>query len=128
MKELFDYLEDGIELLVMLQYGLLDGQCYGCSPSMQEMMHCGYVYEEEAEQLLYVNTSEKEYSHCPISMIPKVVYDLYDQYTFIKEFNTQMNPETTSLLFWWFVKTYKNKTNMVESKIQKEQTKNKKKQ
>lgn len=128
MDEL-ESLENGIELLVVLQYG--------CSPFLSNM-DCSECSEEECvangctlgcrpitymEEPLYIKQTNKEYHNCPIGLIPPIVYNLYDRYARMRDLNQSMNDEDTSGLYWWFVKTYNRIKSDIESQMHEESMK-----
>jgi hypothetical protein len=114
-----EFLEDAIELFVLLQYGKIPFSCDGCSEQTQKENNCGGMYEEP-EEGWYSKHTKKEYFSCPMSMIPHIIYQWYDKYAFIKEFNTPIKEDETSLMFWWFVKTYKRAVNHIEQALHEE--------
>jgi len=115
-----EYLEQSIELLVMLQYGKLSMSCVDCPAFVQKDMNCAYMSDhntESTESVEYIPYTNTSYYSCPQSMIPKIVYDLYDKYAFIQEFNTPLNEDITPSMFWWFVKVYKRAKSNLEASI-----------
>ena len=123
MEETFEYLENAIEILVLYQHKQIPLSCDGCPVITQNDMNCAFSHEEPGEDAVWFNRlTSKEYFSCPLSMIPLVIYELYDQYSFIKEFGTPMYPKETSALFWWFVKQYNATTVRIENKLQEKNT------
>jgi len=123
VSELLEYLEDCIEILVLMQYDLIPFRCQDCDEYTMTNNKCGIPYDGVSEPVIYIRHTQKEYFSCPVSMVPDVIFQWYDHYRFIKEFNTPMQESDTSLLFWWFVKTYQRVTNEIEAKIQEEKQK-----
>lgn len=123
MDELLDYLEDCIEIFVLLQYNLIPFSCADCDSYTMDNNKCGVPYEEGSESVFYSKYTQKEYYTCPASMVPNIVTQWYDMYKFTKEFNVPMKEDDTPLMFWWFVKTYLRVTNTIEMKINEEKQK-----
>lgn len=119
----FEYLEQCIEILVLAEYGQLQVTCGGCNPTTQELMHCGYVYDEPSDQLQYVRLTDKEYTHCPMSYMNNVVREMREEYHYMKTMNTTYPPNTTPQMFWWFVKTYERIKAEIKEKLEKKKPK-----
>jgi hypothetical protein len=117
MDELY-FLEESIELLALRQYGIIDFTCAGCTLENQEDGNCALgnrTIKDIKESVWYCKVNNKEYFSCPLSLIHPIVYELYDKYSFIKEFNNPQTEHEMSNLFWWFVKKYNNAKNMIEN-------------
>lgn len=124
-----DALETGIELLVVLQYGcnafLNSMDCAECSEEECIANGCTLgnrpiVYMDEP---LYIKHTNKEYFNCPISLIPSIVYRLYDRYSRMKGLNQHMGDDDTSGVYWWFVKTYERAVADIKSQMHDDITK-----
>ena len=104
--EAFQFLDQAVELYVIMQLGGLPFSCSGCNA--QEENHCGFVYKEPSEHPVHYSThTGKEYRHCPLSMIPEIVFQLHDNYEHIQEMGQPKHPDNINALLWWFVKKYK---------------------
>lgn len=111
--EIIEALENGIELLVLQQYGIIEKStgmtCSNCNKDLQKDLNCAFGdFVDLDEPIIILPYNNTEYYSCPISMIPKIVYDLYDEYMFIQEFNPQQSQKDTPNMLWWFIKTYKS--------------------
>lgn len=129
MDEL-EALECGVELLVVLQYGcnafLNNMECSECSEEECTANGCALgtkpvIYMEEP---LYIKQTNKEYFNCPISLIPPIVYRLYDRFSRMKDLNQHMGDDETSGLYWWFVKTYNRAKADIKQQMHEERMKN----
>jgi len=129
--EFYSAFDTGIEVLVMLQHGaapiLEELSCNNCSADDCTMNGCALQGDKdgnlpEATSPIYLEVTTTEYFHCPISLIPSIVYAMNDKYQFIKEFNSSINEETCPKLFWYFVKTYKQTVQRIKSAMQQAKT------
>jgi len=130
MDDYFEALEIGIEILVMLQYGaspLLDTlNCSECTSCEKKANGCALTDIQYMEEPFYIDTVDREYLNCPISLIPSIIYAFNDRYNFIKEFNTPITESDTSSIFWWYVKTYNRIKAEVQAKLSEKKTKSNK--
>ena len=76
---------------------------------------------------MYLKHIDKEYLNCPISLIPRIIYQLLDRYNRMKELNQSMDDKDTPAIYWWFVKTYLRIKADIENKRHEESQKKPKK-
>jgi len=105
--EVREYLEVGIQTLAMLHAGVLDLDCSKCPDELAASRNC--QQEDRGDPVFFDVERLIEFHACPVSLIPRIVYDWYDRYSFQKEFNQCDNYDECDAMYWWFVKTY-NKT------------------
>jgi len=129
MDDLFESLEYGVAALALVHNGCVQVSCSTCDSDFQKEANCLFnlkLTEITDDPVFYSPELDMEFISCPISYIPSIVFDLYDEYMFNKEFNVQQNYKEVSSMFWWFVKTYKSYCNKIEKyKLDKEIKKNK---
>jgi len=109
VDETFDIIEERVILLSLLHHRLLSMHCSDCSAEQQEELNCGCKYREEP--VLYEPTIQKEVFACPIRMIPKEIFELYDKFAFVQEFGGVGAYQDCDALYWWFHKTYLHYSN-----------------
>ena len=129
--EVFEALDISVALLALMHSGCIGVSCDSCNSTMQEDLHCLLKYK--LEDIDYGPGYEGAYYspelddlttwNCPISMIPQCIFELYDQYRFIQDFNQPMIREETSSLLWWFHKTYNYYINKIQKYQQDQQMK-----
>ena len=105
--EAFEYLDKALELFVSLQFEGFPFSCGSCSDIDREDNFCGYINEAGEEAVYYSKYTDKEYTNCPLSMIPSLVYKLHDNYEHIQEMGSPKSEKNINPLQWWFVKRYK---------------------
>ena len=117
------YLEAYIEIFVMAQFSMIPFKCSTCDDFTRKELNCYKMYEEGDPPVWFSSYTKEEYYACPISMIPKIIYEWYDEYQFDKEFSNSRSMSTTPALYWWFVKTYKRHYSTIENKLQEDNLK-----
>lgn len=108
-----EYLDEAVEMLVLLHKGEFQLSCSVCTPDIQQDFNCAYTkdYNSESDQsAFFCEYNMKEYCACPLSMIPKVIWDLYDDYRYINDMNKSPDKTECPSMLWWFFKEYKYQT------------------
>ena len=82
---------------------------------------------DQSKDIFYSPELSLTYSVCPISFVPNIIYDLWDDYKFIEEFKPNITKSNTPAILWWFIKNYKFYDVMIKNyNIEQEQKKIKK--
>ena len=104
---------------------MLGISCIGCELKHQEAGNCAlFGRERDVDQpVIYIKYTDTEYYNCPISLIPTIIYDLWDEYRFLQEFNCVVTKHDMSNILWWFIKTYQRIKNDIDIKQHDEQMK-----
>jgi hypothetical protein len=108
-----EYIDAAVETLALIHSGGVPFACDDCDRETQFERRCCFLpefvkgeFEAAAESVFYSTTTDAEYFNCPISQIPPFVYDLFDLYSFYKEFETPLTPRETPSFLWQFAKKY----------------------
>jgi hypothetical protein len=129
MNELREFLEGSVEIFVLLQFGMLNVSCVGCERHHQDAGNCALHGNEKDvnTSVMYIKQTGKEYFNCPLSLVPQIIYDLWDEWQFAKEFNVSLTKDNVPNMLWWFIKTYTRVKNNIEIKAHEDRMKNIKK-
>lgn len=101
---IIEYLEVGVQTLAMAHAGILEFDCSTCKDEIAIDLNCNQ--QDRGNSVFFDVIRMLEFESCPISLIPKQVYQWYDRYSYNKEFGMSVDYDSCISLYWWFCKTY----------------------
>lgn len=119
-QETFEYLDFSIYLLALVHNDKVPITCQNCPVSARKDNRCLLMYTvDDFENLdeddaLYLRHLDISCDYCPISLIPRLTYNLYDYYKFIEELKPNINMSNVPAIIWYFIKVYKYACNKIE--------------